>query len=736
MADWKTLSVQIPGQDLLEGARGAMETVGVYLEVVKTILETVKIFLVDFGNPVKPIVEAVLQLIFSLFETLRRTGLYAWYDVPDPTEDPNFNRFLGGFQAFVTRFSAGLRDPRDPNRPQPISGATQGGFILIVADAEKSEALMKYLTVLMRFFGKEFTMPRYPAPHNARVLPIKVDPTGRMGGDPILAVSALFQKQPSSIAVEWSLPPVTPPGDPGFADLIQGSSQLVLPPKFLIERSEKNPVLGELGEGELGVADATGPVVALLDTEFRERGKGNLVKRKVKLADVHGDPFIKFQKYIEIDALSNSATFFTGQLGNFRYIDSDVEPNKVYYYRVRAYSGALDLFDGKMVTAKISYNVNDKSPYVQWPSADPSADLVMGKSSGVMQILLPSYPDPIQFDVVENLRRLFQVAFSLNFHLEMPQGSRFSPDGLAIDPTPNSDIGKGILKELAGPLTFFQALPLVGDFVSGITDVSDSYAAVFQPSPATGLLPAAPWNESAVRRNAARLANIVATAMLQSNSALGFKSLMEGPLTKGTPDVEGLDTSSLSAMVFQITKVQDPQKAGQGAVQDAGVLYSSLFADPYVRLNVRSAIEYCRSFTLVGTPPNWIQISVLRDIAPWSGKLVYEILAKMQALLDAYAGVTTELNAFVDLLVQKVDTLEAFLEYLTSILNFVVSLSLGFYVLKVPVVEGDINAWESAIANAGGTPPPSGPGGYTGGVAIAYVAPDVSSYRAALDLIF
>lgn len=719
--NWESLSIEIPGKDLLEGARNILETLMVFLEVLKAILETVKVFLVDFGNPIKALVEALIQLILALFKSLQQTGIYGWFDVPNPLVDPNFNRHVGGFPAFTTRFKAGLYDPRDPNRPQPISGLSKGGFTIIVADAESPLALLKLIQVLLRFFGKEFLTPQYPAPANFKVLPVGAK------GDPILALARLFAEQPKSVVVEWSLPPATSPGDPGFSDLIQAFSTNFIPPKFLVEKSEVNPAVGEVDIADIGNASAAGQVVATLPTNFELRGKpGVTVNRKVRLVDEYQDPFIKFQKYIVIDSSTATSTFLLGQLGTFRYIDSDVELNKTYYYRVRAFSGDLNI-TGTTVNFTSRLNVIDTTPYVEWPGAGVSSLPVMGKASPIAPIRIPTYP--AKFDVIETLKRLFQTAFSLNFHLPLP----IDPDTKKPpDPIPNDEIGQGALTTLAGPLTSFKAVPLVGDTVSSVTDVT----AQFQPSPVTGKLPVLPWNESAVQRNASRLATIVAGAMLEANTAVAFQALMQGPYPKGTPNVPKLTATTLEQMVFQITKVQDPNLAGQGGVQDAGVLYSKVFTDVTVRNNVIAAVEFCKAFTLGGAPPDWIQVSFLRDIIPWSGQLLYDLLAKMQALLDAYAGVIDELKAFIDLIERKIDTLERFLEYLISILDFIESLSLGFFILSVPETGGDVSEWASLIDNAGGTKPPSGPGGYTGGVAFAYVAPDVSAFATAFGLVF
>jgi hypothetical protein len=719
--DWESLSIQIPGQDLLEGARNVLETLVVFLEVLKTILETVKVFLVDFGNPIKAIVEALIQRILQLFESLRRSGIYGWFDVPNPLVDPNFNRHVGGFEAFLTRFKAGLYDSRDPNRPQPLAGLSNSGFTIIVADAENAHGLVRLIEILLQFLGKEFLSPQYQAPPDFKVLPLGGD------GDPVLSVVKLFQDQPESVVVEWSSPQTSVSGDPGFSDL--ANTVGFIPPRFLIEKCvETNPAVGEVDVSALGDVDAAGPVVATIPTRFESRGKpGAVIERKVRLHDNYNDPFLKFQQYIVIDASTNTSTFLLGQLGTFRYLDDDVEVGKTYYYRVRAYSGDLDVSGTTVVFEQPKTNVIDSNPYIEWPGDN----LVMGKASPTVPIRIPIYPP--DFDVIETLKRLFQVAFSLNFHLPLPEGAKFNPDGTAIEPSAtSSDIGRGSLTSLAGPLTSFQAIPLVGDAVSGITDVT----AAFQRDPATGLLPELPWNNTNVRRNSTRLATMVAGAMLEANSAVPFKALMEGVYPNGTPNVEGLDATNLANLVFEITEVQNPDIAGQGGVQDAGVLYGTVWADPTVRLNVLAAVNFCKSFTLGGSPPDWIQVSFLRDIVPWSGQLLYDLLAKMQALLDAYSGVIDELNAFIDLIIRKIDTLEQFLQYLISILDFIEGLSLGYYILSVPSTGGDVNEWVSLIENAGGTLPPSGPGGYTGGVALAYVAPDVGPFEEAFGLIF
>lgn len=753
--NWQALQIQIPGSDFLESVRNVLETLLTFLEVLKTVLETVKTFLLDFGNPIKAIVEGLIKLILTLFQALKQTGLYAWFDIPDPLSDPNFNRFHGGYMAFTTRFKASLADSRDANRPQPISGATKSGFVLIVADAQGPVALVKLVKTLLRFFGKEFVSPQYGPPSNFKVLPFAVNPASPQGGDRILSIVNVFVSQPKALILEWALPQTKRPGDPGNADLIGAASLDFFPPRFLIEKSSQNPNV-EITDDQLTDSNATGRVTTIVETNFEQRGQpGVPIKRKVRVNDEYGDPFIKFQKYIEIDLSSAPVSFLLGQLGTFRYVDSDVVPGKSYFYRVRAYSGKLAVNPDQTVTFQpVSQDVIDQIPQLRWPAPDGSDPPIMGRATAVVRAQVPLFPSQ-KFDVIEGLKRIFQTAFSLNFHLPPPQDFTFDAQGLPVSPTLASSVGLSSLQKLAGPLVAFQAIPLVGSAAGGV----GAPTAAIQPDPVTGQLPAQPWANILVRANAARLATIVAGAMLNNNSAEAFRGLMQGPLPKGTPNSTTMQ--DYATLVDQVSRTgsgsTEQPVLGTGSqvtleklvyamtindindnavIQDTAIFYGDAFTDPVFRLNILAAVNFVKTFTLGGAPPDWIQISILRDIIPWSGQMLYDLIAKIQALLDAFQGVIDEITAFINLIERKIDVLEKFIKYLLSILDFIESLSAGFFLLSVPETSGDAGTWGSLIDSATGNAPPSGPGGYSAGIGLAYVGADVTAFAAAFQLIF
>ncbi len=784
VANWQAIEFKPPGKDLLEKVRNVLETLVIYLDVLKAILNTIKAFLIDFGNPIKALVEALIKLIRDLIEALKRTGVYGWFDVPDLRADPNFKRHLGGYKSFVSRFKGSLLDTRDLNRPQPVKGALKGGYILIVADAEGPMALLAAAQALYTFILGGFELkPQYLPPANLKVVPVGES------GDPILQVTKVFTKQVEALAVEWTLASTVSTADPSLEGLAADISAEFYPPKWLVERSETAPVSeveisSSSDDGKLRDSSLTGPVTTSVLSSFTDPRAGNrFIPTKIKLLDSYGDPFVKMQTgtviQLDLGNIGNSApvgnnvgSFLLGQLGTFRFIDTNVEVGKTYYYRVRAFSGDLDI---DPVTGIINFQGppkaipnKGKNIELRWPGVGGSV-VVMGRASPVIRARLAKIP--ANFDVMANLRAIFLTAFSLNFHVPLPPPEpllEFDADGIGVqardpvtknplfvpqflpngDPVPPLDvtyIGKGTLNDMGGLI-----IGLASDPQFNALTPASKYAV----DPLTNKTPVQPWQMREYRFQAARLSNRFGSAFLeQDNTGLeGFRQLMQGPIpiSVNTSWPEGVGKpQTLEQLVFAFTQVHFTTSTAGAAVNavveinptgnvflDTARAYGEAFRDATVRKNMVKVVSYLRSFAFQGEPPDWIQVALLRDIFPWSGQYLYDILAKIQALLDAFNGVLEEIKAFIDLLIRKIDALERFIKYLISILDFLATLSLGFYVLNVPAIDGDTSDWMSTVDNAGGAVPPSGPAGYSAGVALAYLAVDITAFKTAFGLIF
>jgi hypothetical protein len=455
--------------------------------------------------------------------------------------------------------------------------------------------------------------------------------------------------------------------------------------------------------------------------------------------DESGDPIIRFEKVITVTTGNGILDAVVGELGTFKWIDTDVELDKTYYYRIRAYSGDLPITDGVIQYGTPVQDIKTK----RWVAPLPDG-VVLGHPSPVFRIHVPKLPP--NFDVVDNLKRLFLTAFSLNFHLDLPTGAAFdSSDNPANSSTTIVEIGRGSLSRQAGVLSAFEANPLAGKVLGGadVSRLTTSFQVPLDPGTSLPLPP--PWGQPLVTHQANRLAGIVASALLEQGSGAidQFVALMR-TYPRGVPTAQGKlatakNVSEMCNALTYLTPQADPfSSALSKSVTDSDTYktWGNAFTDPVVRKNVLTVVRYILAFTLGGTPPDWIQVSVLRDIIPWSGQLLYDILAKIQALLDAFKSVLDEVKNFIDMIERKIDVLERFIQFLISILDFILSLEAGFYILKLPETDGDVFDWMAAVDTASGTPPPSGPGGYSAGVVFAYIAVDVTAFADAFALIF
>ena len=104
--------------------------------------------------------------------------------------------------------------------------------------------------------------------------------------------------------------------------------------------------------------------------------------------------------------------------------------------------------------------------------------------------------------------------------------------------------------------------------------------------------------------------------------------------------------------------------------------------------------------------------------------------------MDAFSGVLQEIKDFIDLLIRKINALERFIKFLIQLMEYVLSLDVSCYVLNVSGVTKGIPELIDAVDNAGGEKPPLDPGGYSAGVVLAYVAPNIAIYETAFGLIF
>ena len=231
-AGW--LTVQPSLEPLLEPIRPIIEAIDsvlaaliAILNVVQFILNIIKAFLLGFLDPIRKIIETIIQEIRNIINDLRQAGFYLNGDWDLFKFENKFADLRGGFQAYQRRMIARLVDRRDPKRPDwSSSSAALCAFFYI--NAGDIDLIIRFIMKIIAFFKGE------PGPQPVS-LPRVTTPKVTYGTENagLAAFGALNPKTfsagtPDQAVIEWSLP--TPTGGiPGM--------KMTPPRGFIIEVS-------------------------------------------------------------------------------------------------------------------------------------------------------------------------------------------------------------------------------------------------------------------------------------------------------------------------------------------------------------------------------------------------------------------------------------------------------------------------------------------------------------------
>lgn len=745
---WASIEVKIPGQELLEKVQEFCETLVVFLDIAKTILNLIKTFLVGIGNPIQALVMAVLALVNNLIESLRQTGLYWWFNLPDFAEDPSCKRLSGGYPAFVQRWKGSLLDAQDINRPKPLAGFSTGFFLMLVVDVNNLGKLITGCQALMKFFGGGREEPTtHPSPSGVKLFPVD---KRRIP----IAFTKLFGAEPDAIAVQWTLPSNTKIPDPSLGGAAAVLTPESGPPNWLVERSTVYP--GDRTED----FSKPGLLIHTVNSGAKNPRTTEPYLDKVEVFDVYGQPVILMEEVFVVTAPQWNQVFNDGFLGRYTFYDkTNIKKDTTYYYRVRGFSGKLTVSDNKIPISASDIKLNGTTG--KYELTYPGENVVMGKATTLLPIRIPS--PPTNFDVQEHFYRIFLAAFSLGFALSLNPKKKLGSDGRPIlnadgypeyermftdagDPIPqtttNKDIGKMTISKIAGALASYTPDPTT----SVVEDTADNTQ--------WGLK--APWTTWDFRVQATKQADAYTNLAISAGASFveGFKTLMQNVPPYGAPETADLRTgastisnaNTLGELVFKLTDATPVNTIKVGGTEintswtttpNAVRTFGLAYADKNVRKNVLAAVNYVLALGYQGQPPDWGRIAILDDLVPWSSSMIYEILRVVQSLVDSFNDLLKEIVAFIDMIVRKITVLEEFIEYLIVIIDFIKSFNVGVYFLAAWDLTGGVSSWFSALESAGGNKPQStGVGSYTGGICLAGVGTNLGGLQEALKKIF
>jgi|13_taG_2_1085334.scaffolds.fasta_scaffold00002_101 hypothetical protein len=173
------------------------EVVNLTFDLVNSALDFIASLLIDFTNPLKPIIEEIIALLESFISDLRNLGWYVTWDKKEfkkPAE-----KLLGGYPAFESRMIKKLLDLKDPTRPNfsPESKVFAMTFFA-GADASKLGAIIAYIKKLLKLFlSFKGDSDKAEAPIN-----VQVGYYNDLVGD--IEIPNLYK--PDGVRIKWNLP--------------------------------------------------------------------------------------------------------------------------------------------------------------------------------------------------------------------------------------------------------------------------------------------------------------------------------------------------------------------------------------------------------------------------------------------------------------------------------------------------------------------------------------------------
>jgi hypothetical protein len=401
-----------------------LETVEAILEAL---LDLIKVFLIDFGNPLKALIALLLAAVRAIINQIKSTGFAVLLVHPDFGRQ-DFAAVLqsvsGSYPSFEAKVVSKFHDTGDAFRPQYGPGSSVAMLVFYIG-TETPGDLITQLFALMQLLRTPVVLSGLPAPMNLKVNPV------RKSGDPVANFRGLFDSDlQKALVLEWQMP-MTPAGSPlpGFMNSLVSFYNSFRFPNFVVERCE-SPV-GELVDIEVNsttMGKTVSPVVQ----------KYGLAKplTTVSLREENGDAYRNFPKKISVSGSQLLEGAFTG---TYRYIDEDseLESGKPYWYRVRAYFGTPTAY----LACTDAASVKDHKSLIKYEGNQPfiryGQGVTMGPPSSTVRGFVPrNLSGPLGFNPYNALYEAVQVGLLLNF--EFPPAGRTNVAGNAVTGQPTN----------------------------------------------------------------------------------------------------------------------------------------------------------------------------------------------------------------------------------------------------------------------------------------------------------
>lgn len=754
--EWQSFNLQDlmpdPIISLANGVDNFVSPVKTILTLIKSVLNLVKIFLVDSNSALAAVLKKVQNIINDYVSDLSSTGIYIlpifprsnYYD-PNVIADSGFSKYLasigGGSAAFKRRVIDSFNDVYDGNRPQFSSSAKVGAFVIAV-DSGNLVDVISGITALQNIFSATTFEPEIQAPSNVNAI----------GDD-------------TTITLRWQLPEFITFNVMG---LFNQRKVLEFINGFNIYRSEQ--------PGQLAIATE--------DNQEKKIKKGDVIDFSGNVVTpINGNTPIKSNNYSYLFKNFDGRGSSTVQSLGFEYPDTGLTNNKTYYYVVRT------VMDGPASPMSPLSNEAAGMPQKIEPLETDSflnrcANFNCFLNQSLIQLVntLPS-PTVKLFDktglVQQTTSRTKKDKIIPNAGLQQVNTFTITIRDTKIDSSSilirNVTIAKERITSNKLDITvsrfYDESSKKILDWDNLKTDFDEEKKNYFEILNNTKLILGYDFTLVKDRDNTIITINDISgigykqsdniiieyTQRIYSPSCLFFnaasdsgqfdnrfdatkclngtnKGICEKYVNKccayhsgtGCSNIgytyKGEDRCIQNSVLFDVTFCQNGSMSGT-----VNYLDRSLRNDPNSCIKTTGI---CAGYTsideqITGMYPNWTSFSIKALIRPIEN-FIESLNQWVNREIDAIQKGSSTVADFINLLSKKIEALEEFIDKLQEIINIfqsIFSANAGFHILKIDGDTGGVERIKSVITSAKGGPN-SGSNGFTAGIVILVGGPD------------
>ena len=664
---WSSLKIHIdPFGALKPPLKSMLSLLEAIEKVLEALLALIKAFMLDLLNPLRAIIALLLAAIRTIINQIRATGISMLLVRPDFRQSDLrivFNSVSGGYRAFETKVIGKFYDSADLFRPTYTSGMYVAMLILYIG-AESPGNLMAEILALLDLI-------KHPMDDIGIAAPVKLTvSTPSASGDPAAQFWKLFEPSAAgqSLVLEWKMPTsASGIGSPTLVGQIAASlPSWNLGQKFIVERTTDDKPSGD-------------PVYAKLDSKTQGVRVASVVKRynvpsvssKIVVKERNGGAYRFFKTRKKVD----DSTYLGGLTGTYRYIDTQLEEGKAYYYRVRAYMGNLDsayVDNDNIKTAEDAAKKLIKQDQKNGWVINYGKKVVMGRPSAVVRGYVP--PQVSTDEIFQMYRDMANAAIAgllLNFELPYPSAK----DSAAII---EQKTGWGTLSAVSGPIGWLKVdAPMAHQFVQNFF-VKTTVRRLVNP-----VLEKLLKQRQLFKRLAKMWAAGVVETVQKILGQVGYDILPDGSETWNSEVLSswglfGLRGDITDEKNAQISAYLDTESADAYSTKALGTYQGPMpikFGGKWINVSAQERVDLADFLRLAlsvmdqsGKYLQWYSVTI-GDLFPSILPFIFDFEQWILALLKAIESALKEITDIIEALLQRVRDLEQLLRAILAILE-------------------------------------------------------------------